>query len=264
MIIRVLTENSTLSPAWTAEHGLSLYIETGDRCILFDAGQSDAFAENALKMGVDLTKVDFAVLSHGHYDHSGGLMRFLEINDYAPVYVSCHAFGAHYHGEERYIGVDPALSQSGRIVPVEGMTELGAGIALHSCEGMPMPVPLDSAGLTRCEGGQFCPDDFRHEQYLSICEDGKRVLISGCSHRGILNIAGWFQPDVLVGGFHFMKLDPAQSADRERLENAAQALLAYPTQYYSGHCTGEAPYAFLKERMGERLMPLTTGLEIMI
>ena len=87
MIIRVLMENSVQDELLAAEHGLSLYIETDTHKILFDAGQSDAFSDNAARMGVNLKEVDFCVLSHGHYDHSGGLMRFLKINDHAPVYV---------------------------------------------------------------------------------------------------------------------------------------------------------------------------------
>ena len=57
--------------------------------------------------GVDLAAVDLAVLSHGHYDHGGGLARFLELNSTAPVYLNEHAFEPHYHGAERYIGLDP-------------------------------------------------------------------------------------------------------------------------------------------------------------
>jgi 7,8-dihydropterin-6-yl-methyl-4-(beta-D-ribofuranosyl)aminobenzene 5'-phosphate synthase len=96
-----------------------------------------------------------------------------------------------------------------------------------------------------------------------IQEDGKTVCISGCSHRGVLNIVRGFCPDVLVGGFHFMKLDP-QTADAPFLELAAQELLSYPAVYYTGHCTGEKAYAFLKERMGDRLHSLSTGLRIVI
>jgi len=262
MIIRILTENSACSPELIAEHGLSLYIETGSRRILFDAGQSDAFAKNAERMGVDLSRVDLAVLSHGHYDHGGGLLRFLEINDHAPVYVSRHAFGGHYNASGKYIGLAPELMGHPRLIAAQGVMDIGDGLTLYACEGMPMRTPLDSAGLTRSDGEMQIPDDFRHEQYLLTREGEKQVLISGCSHRGILNIAAAFEPDVLVGGFHFMKLDPALDADRRRLEHAAKALLAHKTLYYTGHCTGEAPYAFLKGIMGERLMPLSTGMAI--
>lgn len=262
MRIHVLMENSACSPDLTAEHGLSLYIETAGRRILFDAGQSSAFADNAQKMGVDLSAVNLAVLSHGHYDHGGGLMRFLELNDHAPVYVSRHAFGGYYNASGKYIGLAPELAGHPRLIAARGVMDIGEGLTLHSCEGLHMHTPLDSAGLTRSEGEAHLPDDFRHEQYLLIREGEKTVLISGCSHRGILNIAAAFEPDVLVGGFHFMKLDPECDADRERLERAADALLAHKTAYYTGHCTGEAPYALLKARMGGRLMPLSTGMTI--
>ena len=113
MKIWTLMENSACRDDLASEHGLSLYIETNGRRILFDAGQSAAFADNAEKMGVDLTQVDFAVLSHGHYDHSGGLQRFLEINDNTKIYVNQNALDLCYHGDERYIGVDQNLKDCG-------------------------------------------------------------------------------------------------------------------------------------------------------
>ena len=88
MKIWTLMENSACQGDLAAEHGLSLYVETNGKKILFDAGQSAAFADNAEKLGVDLAQVDLVVLSHGHYDHSGGLRRFLEINDHAEIYVN--------------------------------------------------------------------------------------------------------------------------------------------------------------------------------
>ena len=114
MKIVTLMENTSCREDVCFEHGLSLYIETDTHKILFDAGQSAAFADNAEKLGVDLRKVDFAVLSHGHYDHSGGLGRFLEINGTASVYVSRYAFEPHYSANG-YIGLDPALQRSSRI-----------------------------------------------------------------------------------------------------------------------------------------------------
>lgn len=257
MRITVLMENTTCREDFTCEHGLSLYIETGDKRILFDAGSSVAFAENAEKLGIDLVQVDFAILSHGHYDHGGGLGRFLEINKTAPLYVSREAFGPYYNSTE-YIGLDHRLKENGQLRYVENTLEIAPGITLHSCSNQSLSYPIEPYGLSRMENGQLLPDDFRHEQYLLIEEQGKRICISGCSHRGILNITEWFQPDILVGGFHFMKIPPESPV----LDQAAERLLTYPTTYYTGHCTGEAQFDRLKARMGEKLLRITTGMTI--
>ena len=76
MRISFLSENKTNNPGICAEHGLSIYIETDEMNILFDAGASDMFAENAQKMGIDLRNADFCVISHGHYDHTEGVPYF--------------------------------------------------------------------------------------------------------------------------------------------------------------------------------------------
>lgn len=258
MKIITLLENTTAREDLTSEHGLSLYIETKHQKILFDTGASNAFAENAKKLGVDLEEVDFAVLSHGHSDHGGGLKRFLELNSNAPVYLRPEAFGSYHNATGAYIGIDPSLRNHPRLRPAEHIHSLGEGITLYSANDKERFVPLDSAGLTVLQGGAQQPDDFLHEQYLLIEEGGKRVLISGCSHKGILNIARWFQPDVLIGGFHYMRVD----AEDPMLISAANTLLQYPTRYYTGHCTGQPQYDVMKEIMKDRLESLSTGLTI--
>jgi len=260
MRIVTLLENTACREDLACEHGLSLYIETGDLRILFDAGQSGAFADNAEKLGIDLGKVDFAVLSHGHYDHGGGLQRFLEINKTVPVYLRKDTFMPHYNGAEKYIGLDERLMNNPRLIFTEGGLQIAPGITLE-CD-IPLPHPIDPAGLTVLENGALHPEDFHHEQYLIIEERGKRICFSGCSHKGILNIAGHFRPDVLIGGFHFMKLTP--ETDAPRLTAAAEELLLSPTTYYTGHCTGAAAYEFMKSIMGDRLNSVTTGSVIEI
>jgi len=170
MKLVTLMENTARCSELFAEHGLSLYIETETHKILFDAGQSSAFADNAGKLGVDLKKVDFAVLSHGHYDHSGGLGKFLEINKTAPVYVSRYAFEPHYSANG-YIGVDSALKNSEQIRYVAEEISLAEGITLCQLE----KAPMDTAGLLVEEDGERKPDDFRHEQYLLMEEGGKLI-----------------------------------------------------------------------------------------
>lgn len=250
MKLITLMENTSCREDICYEHGLSLYLETDTCNILFDAGQSSAFAQNANRLGVDLKKVDFAVLSHGHYDHSGGLGTFLTCNDTAPVYVSQWAFEPHWESDGRYVGVDQQLKDNQRIRYVAEETKLGEGVILYRLNR----APMDTAGLLVEEKGVRKPDDFRHEQYLLLEERGKRILISGCSHKGILNIMDAFRPDVLVGGFHFMKME-----DETFLIRAAQQLLEYDTVYYTGHCTGQKQYDFLKNLMGDRLHYISAG-----
>ena len=257
MIVKCLMEDTTEHSDIKAEHGLSLYIETENHKILFDMGQTDAFADNAQKLGVDLSAVDIAILSHGHYDHSGGLEKFLKINDKAYIYMSKYVFEPHYNGTEKYIGIDQSL-RSERFVYTGEVYDIDDGLTLLSCNKMPKLHPIESFGLNTMRDGRFVSEDFRHEQYLLIKEGTKRVLISGCSHKGILNIAEWFSPDILVGGFHFVKLDP-QTADAERLQKAADELSEHKTVYYTCHCTGVAQYEFMKKTLKENLRYLSAG-----
>ena len=255
MKITTLIENTTLSPALTAEHGLSLFVETDRSRFLFDAGQSGAFADNADKLGVDLRTADFAVLSHGHYDHGGGMLRFLDRNRRAKLYVSRHAFAGYCNGTQKYIGLDHRLRESARLVLTGDNHTIAPGITLQSCNDLPRAVPTDPFGLTERVGQFFLPDDFRHEQYLLVQEGDRRVLFSGCSHKGILNILSWFRPDVLVGGFLFKSMDPLSP----QLRAWGEAMAKFDTVFYTGHCTGEMQFEVLKEILGDRLHAISTG-----
>ena len=258
MQITALVENSSLDKNLGTEHGLSLYIETGSRKILFDMGQTELFADNARALGIDLAGVDIAVLSHGHYDHGGGLKKFLDINRKAPVYLSRYAFEGHYHGREKYIGLDTELTGNERLVSTGDETVIEEGLTLYSCNDCQKTFPSGSQGLHMIKDGAFLPEDFRHEQYLLIKEKGKRVVFSGCSHKGILNIVEWFRPDVLVGGFHFSKL-PLD----ETLAGYAEYLNRFSTVFYTCLCTGTEQFAFMKTRM-DRLFYLAAGQRMIL
>lgn len=262
MKIHVLMENTASRPDLATEKALSLFVETQRHTLLFDAGQTGAFGDNAKKMGVDLQDADLAVLSHGHYDHGGGLSCFLAQNDHAPVYLSQHAFLPLFNGTEKYIGLDRSLQGHSRLIATQDDCIIDDTLSLHACNRKEKIRPTDPFGLTVKQGDQFLPDDFRHEQYLLVQEAGKRILFSGCSHKGILNIVHWFQPDILIGGFHFKKLDPQDPGDLGQLEQAAYGLLSYPTQYYTCHCTGTGQYQVLRQIMGDRLNSLSAGMSV--
>ena len=252
MKVTVLAENTACCENICAQHGLSLYLETENKRILFDMGQDATFLQNACRLGIDLSKVDLAILSHGHYDHGGGLEAFLRCNATAPIYLHEKAFGDYYNGTEKYIGLNQELEQHPRLVYTKGKQQLLAGLCLMDCNNQNWCS--NAWGLNSREAEGFTPDRFLHEQYLEITEGEKRILLSGCSHKGILNIAGYFRPDVLIGGFHLNKLD-----DLQELEHIAQELLLGNTVYYTGHCTGEKQYSELKKMMGSRLQRLSTG-----
>lgn len=286
MKIVMLMENTVCAQSFACEHGLSMYIETGSRKILFDMGASDQFAANAQKAGVDLTQVDTAILSHGHNDHGGGLQTFLALNKKANVYLQKQAFSQHFSADGRDISLDAELKKNPRLHFVEAELDLStlppaqtstgnstartntgaetdqpvptSKLHLYNCNARTCPYPVHSYGLTKVVNGQRVPDDFKHEQYLLVEEKGQRVLFSGCSHKGILNIMSWFKPDVLLGGFHFMKLDPA-TADSKRLEEAAKILAGYHCQYYTCHCTGQAQFDFLHKYLGSQLHYAAAG-----
>lgn len=242
MKITVLSENISETPGVVSEHGLSLYIESGGKRVLFDMGQSELFSENAKLLGIDLSLVDFAVISHGHYDHGTGLSRFLEINKTAPVYMHKDAFAPHFNGKEKYIGLDSTFAENDRIVFTDSEISICKDLTLYPAVE-DITNKFSSAGLCVFENGCFNPDDFRHEQYLVICENDKRVLFSGCSHRGITNIVEKFRPDVLIGGFHLSKFS------NDELFEYASFLDKFQTDYYTCHCTGQEQYRFLKSRM---------------
>lgn len=258
MKIISLLENTTNRQDLSVEHGLSLYIEANGQKILFDMGQTDMFAKNASKLGVDLSKVDFAVVSHGHNDHGGGLNEFLCINKSAPVYIQSSAFNPRYNAQGGFIGLDDRFAHCDRIIMVEDELSLCGGIKLYSCNSFERSEPFADFGFTQDGEGGRVVDDFSHEQHLVINEGGKLVVISGCSHKGIVQISRWFNPDVVVGGFHFAKI-----TDFEWLAKAAAELDAFKAVYYTCHCTGNAQYEFMKERM-KKLNYLACGQSVEI
>lgn len=268
MRIFTLMEDTACAPDFVCEHGLSFYIETNGRKLLFDMGQTDLFLKNAETLGIDLSAVDTAFVSHGHYDHGGGLAAFLNINDHAPVYVHEKAFEPHFsHKPEgiKDIGLDNTLAASPRLRRVSGVTEIDNTLTLFSDITGADCAPAGNRTLYERENGQYVPDRFLHEQSLIVREGDKAVLFTGCAHRGVINICARAKellgrdPDVVVGGMHLFSPSTGKSEPDERIRAVAARLADTSSRYYTCHCTGPHAYDVLRETLGDRIAFLSAG-----
>ena len=227
MRITSLVENTSRT-GLSVEHGLSLHIHLNDgRQILFDMGQHRLFADNAERLGISLADVDMAVVSHGHYDHGGGLRTFLELNEKAKVYISQYAFEPHYSLRDeglRYIGIDPELKANDRLVFCKNEVHIDNGIILFSGVNGDCLKPAGNRLLFGPD--KDINDDFRHEQSLIIKEGQKTVLFAGCAHKGIMNI---IQRGMHVAGNPFTHVLAGMHLVKSGLseEEASKVVVAY-------------------------------------
>lgn len=262
MLIKVLTENTKVNDSLECEHGLSLYIETNGKKMLFDCGQTGLFFENAKKMGVDISDVDLVVISHGHYDHTGGLKTFLQNNEKALIYMNENAFMELYRADGTYIGIDQTLKGNDRIVLVGDEYKIDENMNLYSMNNKKRKYETQSKNLlAKTENGKE-EDSYIHEHYLTVNENGKTILISGCSHKGILNIMDFFEEynvDTFIGGLHLRSVE-----DKSVLDTIANELSNKNVTYFTGHCTGVEQYEYLKQKMGKHLEYISTGKTINI
>lgn len=269
MKVVTLVENTSCREDLGHVHGLSLYVETPKHRILFDMGPNALFLENAEKLGVDVASVDVAFLSHGHYDHGGGLELFFKRNETAPVYVHAAAFGDYYAVSpkgERYIGVDPKLKGNPRFVVCRGKTAIDDELTVFSVLPTHDLLPSSNGSLREKRGDDYPPDGFRHEQDLVVTAEGKTVLFGGCAHGGIVNILRASEkllgraPDHVFSGFHLTNPGLGTDEPDALVDAVAEELAARKnTHYYTGHCTGLGPYARLKARLGDRMDYMAAG-----
>ncbi|HOC35237.1 MAG TPA: MBL fold metallo-hydrolase [Ruminococcus flavefaciens] len=131
MRIVTLVENSCGNEYCIAEHRLSIYVETENHKLLLDTGQTDAVVRNAEALGVDLNSVDTVILSHGHYDHSGGILPFSKLNHTAQLIMQRSAAESHYNGE-RYIGIDTDILKLPNVRLIDGDIRLDDELFLFS------------------------------------------------------------------------------------------------------------------------------------
>jgi 7,8-dihydropterin-6-yl-methyl-4-(beta-D-ribofuranosyl)aminobenzene 5'-phosphate synthase len=278
--ITTLIENrsSPDDPRLEAEWGLSLCVELDGRQAVVDFGASDAFARNAERLSIDLGATEAAVLSHHHYDHGGGLRRFLELNDHAPIYLGPLPDGeptAKLFGFlRRYIGLDRTLVErhGERFRVVEGITEIVPGLFALPCPDIQQGQPAGNHILFVRKNGFMRRDDFRHELVIAACKPDGLVVLTGCSHHGLLNMVETVKSAfpglpvrTVVGGFHLAAVPPfrGMSERAEVIEALGRAVVERGVgTTYTCHCTGEAAFEVLRSVMGERVQSIRTGSRI--
>lgn len=262
MKITILNDNIASNNSFAYEHGLSLLIQTNHKTILFDMGQSDVFIRNATALCIDLSQVDLAIISHGHYDHGGGLKHFLSINQKAPIYIHKLAFNDYYSIFDdtlKYIGLDQSLKSNNRIQFTNNYCAIDQNIQLFT------PIEHNdyresiNQSLIEKKDNHFITDMFLHEQNLLINDQGKSFLFTGCSHRGIENITKHAirmhqaPIDYIIGGFHLYSFSHHKAQSVETINRIAQFLYETQANIITSHCTGEIPYTQLKTILQERI-----------
>ena len=233
------------------EHGLSLYIEFDNKKILFDTGQTGMFLRNAKLMEISMDKLDYIVLSHGHYDHSGGMPRLMEImNPDIPVITGKGFFtpktkkledGGWKPNGNPFEAHDLKDRKISVTTITEDVTALTDNILVFKNFIRSNDFEtIDPHFHVRTENGTV-PDDFRDEIALGLKTEQGLVVIVGCSHRGIINILTSIHKSTgmkiraVIGGTHLVH------ASQERIERTLEALDQMDLEKVAvSHCTGEA------------------------
>ncbi|NFA60197.1 MBL fold metallo-hydrolase [Clostridium sporogenes] len=273
MKLIALIENKSNSEL-IGEHGLAIYIKYNGKRYLLDTGASDSFIDNALKLGIDLSMVDAAILSHGHYDHSGGYNGFFHINKKANVYIREEAKELCY-GKigpfKRYIGIPKGIlnKYEDRFIYVDKDYKIDEGVWLISHKADNLETKGKKAHMYRMTENGLKPDNFYHEQSLVFDTDDGLVILNSCSHAGIDTIVEEVK-DIfegkkvlaVVGGFHLMGITGTRSMriKAEEVEGLGNRLAQLGVEHiYTCHCTGEPAYKILKKTLGNGIEYFSTG-----
>ncbi|MDF1534986.1 MAG: MBL fold metallo-hydrolase [bacterium] len=260
--VTVLSENSVVKPmGLIGEHGFAALVERGDSKVLFDTGQGYALVHNARILGVDLGTVDTVVLSHGHYDHTGGLAELLKGGGRKRIFAHPGIFVSRYweavDGSREPIGMpftrayleglgaDFVLSETSQVV-AEGISTTGE-VARETV------FEKGDTTLFLCEENGGGPDP--HVDDLSLVVEGESglLVLLGCAHAGLVNILRHVQKTrpgmvvkAVVGGTHL------GFSGEEQMQGTVEAMTGMGVEKVgASHCTGLAGSARLREALGD-------------
>ena len=267
--ITTLVENTTSSQGLLAEHGLSFWIEYGNRYVLFDTGQSDFLVRNAKTLNIDLAQADAIVLSHGHYDHTGGLSTVLDIAPKALLYLHPAAIEPKFSRSRHKpcpIGMPDLVKKtirSRQVIWTEFQTKVFDGIGLTG------QVPRinsfeDSGGPFFLDEGCRQPDPLLDDQALFIESSKGLIVVFGCAHAGVVNTLqriSNIKPSknfyAVMGGMHLVNADP------ERIERTITAFREYDLQKIGpAHCTGSNAVERIRSAFPEQCFDCSVGTQV--
>jgi len=267
--IAVLSDNRVHDPQLKTEHGLCLAVYLNEDFWLWDTGQSDLFLKNAKKMGIDPGKAKGLALSHGHYDHTGGLGALLNKTKFKGKIYAHPEFTAKRYAvkdeKARYIGIkqDETLINPPNLITVTETAELDRGLTFLT--GINRLPDLFQAvnGFYFDEAGDR-PDPVQDDAALILQTGGKNIVILGCGHSGLANtlyhakdVMGVKEVFAVIGGLHLM------NAPRSAFEETLSVLTEFSVkQVYPGHCVGDPAIAYLKHHLPGRVTALGTGMWI--
>jgi len=267
--ITTLAEN-TANVNFLAEWGLSMLVEVGGATILSDTGAGIAAAHNARLFKLDLTKVDKIVISHGHYDHTGGLLEFLTMIG-KPVEVVAHPdifapkYGKWGAQPEHYAGIPFKREELEALGARFNLTAEPVKLAenFYTTGEVPMVTGYEQIdeGLLDKTTGALLPDELKDDLASVIDTDFGLVVILGCAHRGIVNtlkqaqkVTGKEFIYAAIGGTHLLQ------ASQSRLEKTVADLKAMGVQYLgASHCTGFKASAYLAKEFGDNFFLNNAG-----
>lgn len=269
--IATLSEN-TATPGGLAEWGLSMLVEADGQKILFDTGGGIAAVHNAELMKIDLAAVDRMVLSHGHYDHTGGLLEVLrrtgrkEIIAHPDVWA--RKYGSLENSPKRYVGI-PFVREALEVMGATfNLSRKPVRLSEHVMTTGEIPMVADyeivEKYLCVMEGNELKQDPLDDDLAMTIDTEYGLVVILGCAHHGIVNtlqqakkVAGKDLIYAAIGGTHLVH------ASKERLEKTAAALKEMGVQYLGvSHCTGFNASAYLAREFGERFFQNNSGTRL--